>query len=334
MGERCRTILTVMAKSERKRQRFAVGARVRVKSPGLCGVVARVADEATALGEYWHAIQTQHGERSELGCNLELIPLPIMNSRPEAIRKATALPASNDREFAQLAIEEARKSVPERDGRTHPKVGAVVVKDNQVIGSAHRGEVSGCHAEYIVLELKLPEDSLIDATVYTTLEPCTERNHPKVPCANRIVERKVKRVVIGMLDPNPVISGRGQRTLRGANIITDFFPHDLMSAVEELNRDFSREYRTTAAPAAQNESGGHGLPPVTYRLTQDGRTLPDVGFEIGNQSETELVRAQVKIALAQGERRCPIASGHYDGEFVWNVNPRQMIGGHFRFLRL
>jgi pyrimidine deaminase RibD-like protein len=318
-----------MAKGERRRQRFAVGARVRVKSPGLGGVVTRVDDEATALGEYWHAIQTKHGERSEPGCNLELIPPPVTNSRPEVIR-ATASLASNDREFALLAIEEARKSVPERDGRTHPKVGAVVVKDHQVIGSAHRGEVSGCHAEYIVLERKLPEDSLVDATVYTTLEPCTERNHPKVPCANRIVERKVKRVVIGMLDPNPVISGRGQRTLRGANIITDFFPHDLMSAVEELNRDFSREYRTTAALVAQNESGGHGPPPVTYRLTQDGRTLPDVGFEIGNESETELVRAQVKIALAQGTRRCSIAYGHYDGEFVWNLNPRRMVGGHFR----
>ena len=252
-----------------------------------------------------------------------------MNSAPEAIRKTTASPVSDDWKFAQLAIEEARKSVPESDGRAHPRVGAVVVKDNQVIGSAHRGEILGCHAEYIVLERKLAEDSLVDATVYTTLEPCTQRNHPKVPCASRIVERKVKRVVIGTLDPNPLIRGRGQLTLRDANIITDFFPHDLMTTVEELNRDFSREQRMTAAVVARNESGGHPVPPVEYRLTQDGRTLPDVGFEIWNRSETELARAQVKITLAQGARRCSIASGHYDGEFVWNLNPRQWIGGHF-----
>jgi pyrimidine deaminase RibD-like protein len=154
-----------------------------------------------------------------------------------------------DRKFAQLAIEEARKSASEADGRSHPKVGAVVVRGNQVIAQAHRGEEPGCHAEYIVLERKLADDSLVDATVYTTLEPCTARNHPKVPCARRIAERKVKRVVIGTLDPNPSITGRGQLMLREANIITDLFPHDLMSQVEELNRDFTRQYRTAAADA-------------------------------------------------------------------------------------
>jgi pyrimidine deaminase RibD-like protein len=167
-----------------------------------------------------------------------------------------------DRKFAQLAIEEARKSVPEGDGRSHPKVGAVVVKGNQVIAQAHRGEIPGCHAEYIALERKLPDDSLVDATVYTTLEPCTARNHPKVPCARRITERKVKRVVIGTLDPNPSITGRGQLMLRDANIITDLFPHDLMSEVEELNRDFARQHRTAADAGVGSAPATVELPPL------------------------------------------------------------------------
>jgi len=153
---------------------------------------------------------------------------------------------SDDRRFARLAIAEARKSVPE-DNRVHPKVGVVVVKDGRVLATAHRGEAPQCHGEYIALEKKLADVSLAGSTVYTTLEPCTSRNHPKVPCAIRLTERKVARVVIGMLDPDDRISGRGQRALRKAGIATGLFDHDLMTEIEELNRDFirERERRTT-----------------------------------------------------------------------------------------
>jgi pyrimidine deaminase RibD-like protein len=147
---------------------------------------------------------------------------------------------ADDRRFARLAIEEARKSAPE-DERVHPRVGVVVAKDGRVLASAHRGEVPQCHAEFIALERKLADVPLLGATVYTTLEPCTSRNHPKVPCAIRLTERKVSRVVIGMLDPDDRISGRGQRALRKAGIATEFFPDELMAEVEELNRDFMRD---------------------------------------------------------------------------------------------
>jgi pyrimidine deaminase RibD-like protein len=74
----------------------------------------------------------------------------------------------------------------------------------------------------------------------TTREPCTTRNHPKVPCAQRIIDRKVARVVIGMLDPDERICGRGVRRLRKANIEIVMFPSDLMAQVEDRNRDFER----------------------------------------------------------------------------------------------
>lgn len=146
---------------------------------------------------------------------------------------------ATDDYFMRLAIDEARKSVPE-DGRTHPKVGVVVVKDGKVLTTSHRGERPGDHAEYLALEHKLGGETLVGATVYTTLEPCTTRNHPKVPCAKRLADRKVARVVIGMLDPNPAITGRGLLLLRDANIIIDLFPYERMAEVEELNRDFRR----------------------------------------------------------------------------------------------
>ena len=155
-----------------------------------------------------------------------------------------------DLDFMRMAID-ASRSCKSEDGKPRPKVGAVVVKDGKVLAVSHRGELEpGEHAEFTALEKRLPDDILAGATIYTTLEPCTTRNHPKVPCADRLIERKVARVVIGMLDPNPDITGKGQRRLRDANIQTDLFTPDLMAEVEELNRDFTRyQKRQDEGPA-------------------------------------------------------------------------------------
>jgi pyrimidine deaminase RibD-like protein len=147
--------------------------------------------------------------------------------------------ADDDRRFALMAIEEALKSVPE-DEKPHPKVGAVVVKNGQVLSRAHRGEILKSHAEYIALDEKLSDDLIAGATVYTTLEPCTTRNHPKIPCAQRLIDRKVARVVVGMLDPNPNIRGLGDQRLSEAGIEIQLFPRDLRAQVEEMNREFTR----------------------------------------------------------------------------------------------
>lgn len=185
----------------------------------------------------------------------------------------------DDRTFAVLAIQEARQSVPESDGRPHPKVGAVVVKNGKVLSSAHRGERPENHAEYIALEKKLPDEAVAGATVYTTLEPCTTRNHPKIPCADRLIERKVARVVIGMLDPDDRISGKGQRKLRKAGIITDLFPHDLAMEVEELNREFTRyceqprQVATSAASSVTPPHQGSGETKLGTILSYKGKAV-------------------------------------------------------------
>jgi pyrimidine deaminase RibD-like protein len=193
----------------------------------------------------------------------------VESASGEAATTATTrdvISSSNDRHYAQLAIDEAVKSVPE-DDRAHPKVGAVVVKDGKILAQAHRGEFPGSHAEYIALEKKLASEFISGATVYTTLEPCTVRNDPKIACAYRLAERNVARVVIGILDPNPTVLGKGWQLLNDAGIETQFFPPDLMKQVRELNRDFIREQRKKTnsihnPPATQ--SGADGILAVKW----------------------------------------------------------------------
>ncbi len=177
-----------------------------------------------------------------------------------------------DRRFALLAIEEALKSVPE-DERPHPKVGAVVVKDGKVLSKAHRGEEPKSHAEYVALEDKLPDDLVAGATVYTTLEPCTTRKHPKIPCAERLIERKVSRVVIGMFDPNPEIWGKGWQILRDAGIETAVFDNPLMRQCEEMNREFIRAQKQKQTVGGARESTDDAARAASRLLSDATRDL-------------------------------------------------------------
>jgi len=181
-----------------------------------------------------------------------------------------------DRVFEELAVQEARRSVAE-DQRSHPRVGAVVVKDGRVVSQAHRGETSKCHAEFIALEAKLPDDLVAGSTVYTTLEPCTTRNHPKIPCAQRLIERRVARVFIGMLDPNPEIRGLGIQALNDAGIETQLFPGELRSQIEEINREFIRVQKEKQArpksTAPKTSPEPEVNPKVAEILKHKGKTV-------------------------------------------------------------
>ncbi len=153
--------------------------------------------------------------------------------------------------FMKEAIEESKKSISE-DKRNHPNVGVVVVENDEIIERAHRGEIIGGHAEFVALK-KLGDRNLDNATVYTTLEPCTYRNLPKISCAERLSKAKVGHVVIGMLDPNPSISGKGVRFLRRSGIRVSFFPDDLMKEVEQINKTFDNQFEQMKL-AAQHQS--------------------------------------------------------------------------------
>jgi pyrimidine deaminase RibD-like protein len=165
-----------------------------------------------------------------------------------------------------IALARQCKSEP---GRVSPKVGAVLARDGVVIGEAFRGELApGDHAEFTLLEKKLADERLAGATLFTTLEPCTVRNEPKLACAERIIERRIGRVVIGVLDPNDEIRGLGELRLREAGVPIARFDSDLMGQIEELNREFARLHRgvgklrrtkvQTADPADPQQVGPNG----------------------------------------------------------------------------
>lgn len=150
-------------------------------------------------------------------------------------------------ELMHLAISEAAKSQPEDDG-VHPKVGAVLTsEDGAVLQQAHRGERGhGDHAEYICLSKagEAGQDPR-DGIMFVTLEPCTApRGKDKTPCAKHLIQAGVRKVFIGMLDPNLVICGHGETRLR-FDMDVERFPGELVRQIEELNADFVALYRNS-----------------------------------------------------------------------------------------
>lgn len=144
-------------------------------------------------------------------------------------------------DYMRLSIEEMRKSIQEgrADAKVSPKVGAVLVRNDGSYVSAHRGELrEGDHAEYTLLERKCTAENVTGTEVFTTLEPCCERHMPKVSCSQRLIEARVKKVYIGIEDPDPTVSGKGKQRLLDAGIEVEMYPPELQKEIEEANKDF------------------------------------------------------------------------------------------------
>ena len=118
-----------------------------------------------------------------------------------------------DEKYMDLVLELAEK------GRGYvnpnPMVGAVVVKDGEIVGKGWHKFYGGPHAEVYALEEAGAKAE--GATIYVTLEPCSHFGKTP-PCAEKIKKMKIKKCVIACLDPNPIVAGRGKKILEEAGI--------------------------------------------------------------------------------------------------------------------
>ena len=120
---------------------------------------------------------------------------------------------SEDERFMQRALELARQA----QGYTspNPMVGAVIVRDGEIVAEGYHHAAGQPHGE--IEALRALEGSAEGLTMYVNLEPCSHYGRTP-PCADAVIEAGLARVVIGILDPNPQVNGRGVRRMQDAGI--------------------------------------------------------------------------------------------------------------------
>ncbi len=147
----------------------------------------------------------------------------------------------NDEKYMRLALEEAKRG--SGGVNPNPLVGAVIVRDGEVLSTGYHERYGELHAERNALA-HLDGQSAEGATMYVTLEPCCHHGH-QPPCTDAIIEHKLARVVIGSRDPNPLVAGKGVKILRNAGI--EVKEDVLREACDAVNEVFMH-YITTKRP--------------------------------------------------------------------------------------
>lgn len=165
-------------------------------------------------------------------------------------------PKFDPRKLMERAIEAMRCSIhePRDDGRANPLVGAVLWKPDGTIEAACRGEIrDGDHAEYTLLERKNRDTVLDGSILFATLEPCAPgaRRHPKLGCAERIVLARIRRVWVGIEDPDPTVDRKGIKYLQENGVDVQMFDRDLQEVILSENQSFIAQAHERAKAAAQ-----------------------------------------------------------------------------------
>jgi ATP-dependent DNA helicase RecG len=206
-------------------------------------------------------------------------------------------PKLDARAMMELAIEVMRRSVsePRADGKASPKVGAVLAKPDGTVETACRGELRyGDHAEFTLLERKNRGNKLDGSTLFATLEPCAPgaRRDPKIDCAERIRLARIKKVWVGIQDPDPKVARKGIQHLENHGIEVQMFDRDLQEVIEKENGLFLKQANERAADAKKKS--------IEIVLSPLENKLPAAVLKDFSNNALELYRTRAKIPDAVG----------------------------------
>jgi diaminohydroxyphosphoribosylaminopyrimidine deaminase/5-amino-6-(5-phosphoribosylamino)uracil reductase len=159
------------------------------------------------------------------------------------------------RSALRLAVKAAGRTSP------NPMVGAVLVRNGRIIAAGYHRRAGDDHAEIVALKRAGPKAR--GATLYINLEPCDHQGRTPA-CTSSLIRSGVRKVVAGMVDPNPLVSGRGVRRLRRAGIEVELGP--LEAECRKLNEAFVKHVT-------------RGIPFVILKLaaTLDGKIATSTG---------------------------------------------------------
>lgn len=181
-----------------------------------------------------------------------------------------------DKIFMKRALELASRGI----GLVNPNplVGAIIVKNGDIIGEGFHKSFGGDHAEIEALDdAKKNKQNTMGSTMYVTLEPCSHYGKT-LPCVRAIIESGITKVVLGVLDPNPRVSGRGAQFLvsNGIEVVTNILKDECI----KINEVFFK-FITTPYPFVT----------LKYAMTLDGKISTFTGDSrwISNKQSRHLV---------------------------------------------
>lgn len=196
-----------------------------------------------------------------------------------------------DVDYMRLALQEAEKG----QGRTSPNpcVGAVIVRDDKVVGRGYHRKAGTPHAE--VNAIADAGNHTVGATLYVTLEPCNHTGRTP-PCTKAIIDAGLSRIVVGMADPNPSVTGGGCAYLISRGLVVE--SGLLEDECRSLNRPFIKQ-STTGMPWVVMKAGMSLDGKITYVSGQGGRITgaqsQHVTHELRNSLDALLVGVNTAI---------------------------------------